>query len=62
MFLGGCTYLGSLHSSSIPALHVWPGICAFAALPPVPVQLPVDCLDKQPFEGPGSPTLTRHEQ
>ena len=27
-------------------------ICAFAALPPVPVQLPVDCLDKQPFEGP----------
>lgn len=27
-------------------------ICAFAPLPPVPVQLPIDCLDKQPFEGP----------
>jgi len=36
----------------------FPGICAFAALPPVPVQLPVDCLDKQPFEGPGIPDQT----
>ena len=28
------------------------GICGFVALPPGPVELPVDCLDKQPFEGP----------
>lgn len=27
-------------------------ICAFTAMPSMPVQLPIDCLDKQPFEGP----------
>eukprot|EP00438_Fugacium_kawagutii_P016246 Skav226609 [mRNA] locus=scaffold2041:112146:126919:- [translate_table: standard] len=27
-------------------------ICSFTPMPSVPMQLPIDCLDKQPFEGP----------